>query len=87
MKGGLIPKGRGRRPWANNPSHCWLTIQAIEGERWYILGRRRIATKLAKQKQAIEDLLKEVQSNPDMPEQKLARKPKEKYLAQPEAYK
>ncbi len=47
-----------------------LVDRAIEAERQYILGRKRIANKLARQRKAIEELLKEVQSVPVMPEEK-----------------
>ena len=44
--------------------------RAVEAEKVYILGRKRIAGKLARQQRAIDDLIKEVQGIPVMPEEK-----------------
>ncbi len=51
-----------------------LVDRAIEAERVYILGRKRLATKLGRQKKAIEDLLKEVQGVPITPDEKVTAK-------------
>ena len=49
---------------------------AIEAEKTYIMNRKRIASKLLKQKHDLEQLIQEVSDVPVMPEEKLMAKQK-----------
>jgi hypothetical protein len=50
--------------------------RAIEAEKMYILGRKRIAEKLTKEKKAIDDLIQEVVGVPVLPSEKIIAKRK-----------
>lgn len=50
--------------------------RAIEAEKVYILGRKRIATKLAREKKMVDELIQEVAGVPVLPAEKVAAKRK-----------
>jgi len=47
---------------------------AIEAERIYILGRKRLAAKLAREKKVLDQLLREVVAMPVLPDEKAVAK-------------